>query len=130
MSQILLLEPDTLLGSTYQEALQSVSYEVVWCKDAQQAVDALNKNTPDLIIAELQLAKHNGVEFLYELRSYADWQRVPVIVLSHISQLERGISDALWQHMGIAAYHYKPFTKLQDLIRSVDTIVAPHLALQ
>lgn len=130
MSQILLLEPDRLLGSTYQAALQSVGHEVMWCLDAQTAVDALGKMKPELVITELQLAKHNGIEFLYELRSYADWQKLPVIVLSYVSQLENGVSLALWDHIAITAYHYKPLTRLDDLIRSVDGIVAPHLALK
>lgn len=119
-----------MLGSTYLAALQASGHEVAWCQDAQTAVDALGKTTPELIITELQLAGHNGVEFLYELRSYADWQKLPVIVLSYISQLERGVSVALWEHISITTYLYKPLTKLDDLIRSVDDVVTPHLALK
>lgn len=124
MSRILLLEPDSQLGQTYEQALIYAGHEVEWCADAQTAVNVLGGPRPDVVITELQLAMHNGVEFLYELRSYADWQKLPVIVLSHVPQLERGISTALWRHIGISAYHYKPLTKLHDLIRSVENVLS------
>jgi len=68
---------------------------------------------------------HNGIEFLYELRSYTDWQNIPVVVLSHVPYWSGGITVALWQHLRIAAYHYKPLTKLSDLLRSVERVLAP-----
>lgn len=122
MSKILLLEPDTKLGDTYAEALKIKGHQVEWCQDAQAAVDQLNTSKPDLVITELQLAKHNGVEFLYELRSYADWQKLPVVVLSSVPLKDKLANSALWQNMGIAHYLYKPLAKLEDLIRSVDAL--------
>jgi DNA-binding response OmpR family regulator len=124
MSRILLLEPDVQLGETYRQGLIFAGHEVDWCRDAQIAVDSLNQNMPDLIITELQLAMHNGVEFLYELRSYTDLQKLPVMVLSHVPQLERGVGKALWENIRISAYHYKPLTRLHDLIRSVESTLS------
>jgi two-component system chemotaxis response regulator CheY len=122
MRKILLLEPDTMLGSTYAEALQAKGYKVAWCQDAQGAVDRLNAAKPDVIITELQLAKHNGVEFLYELRSYTDWQKLPVLVLSSVPLKDKVLASALWQNIGVTQYLYKPLAKLEDIIRSVDAL--------
>lgn len=123
MSKILLLEPNTLLAQTYKKALKLAGHDVSLCGSAQAAVHALDKTLPDLIITELQLAVHNGLEFLYELRSYAEWQRVPVIILSHLPQETPGL-ERIGQ-LNIAAYHYKPLAKLHDLLRSVEQTLVP-----
>lgn len=116
MIDILLIEPDKVLGRTYRGALQAAGYSVAVQTSAQGAIHSVDKQRPKLIVLELQLTKHNGVEFLYELRSYADWQRIPVIILSHIPAEEAGLSDALQQKLEISAYCYKPQTRLQDLV--------------
>lgn len=122
MSRILLLEPDKELGNTYQTVLEFLGHEVAHCHDAQMAIHHVDKQLPDIIITELHLAMHSGVEFLYELRSYTEWQNIPVIVLSSLPAVERETLRALWQQLKISAYHYKPLTKLHELVRSVDEL--------
>ena len=118
--KILLLEPDIVLGNTYKNALQINRHKVIWYKDAQSAIRGLDQTLPDIIVAELQLAGHNGIEFLYELRSYSDWQYIPVILLSHVSPFQSGIDPSLWERLGIKSYHYKPFTTLTQLIHAIN----------
>ena len=120
MAHILLLEPDNALGRTYQEALEFSGHSVEHCQDAQSAVHSMDVRLPDVIITELELAVHNGIEFLYELRSYAEWQKLPVIVLSHAPAVDTGLMRALWGELNISAYHYKPLTKLKDLVQSIE----------
>lgn len=125
MSKILLLEPDHMLGHTYSSALEHRGHRVDWCQDAQTAIQTMDRGMPDLIVTELQLALHNGIEFLYEIRSYQEWQRIPVMVLSNVPALERQALDALWQHVRIASYHYKPLTKIHEFMTAVEEILAP-----
>lgn len=130
MAHIVLLEPDKILGQTYRDALTKQNHSVDWVRSSQAAIGACDKQTPDLVILELQLAMHNGVEFLYEFRSYKDLQNVPVIVSSSVSPTLKAISTVLWDDVHIAAYHYKPLTRLADLIDSVDKVLnsAPALS--
>jgi DNA-binding response OmpR family regulator len=122
MTRILLLEPDRLLGRTYQQALQQAGYETDWRQTAQSAIHTLDRQPTDLVILELQLAKHNGVEFMYELRSYADWREIPIIILSKVGP---SIMDnqVLRQQIGIARYLHKPATKLSDLLTAVNRVL-------
>lgn len=123
MPAILLVEPDLLLGRTYRDALKQSGHEVTWRRSAQTAIASTDKHLPDLVILELQLPIHNGVEFLYEFRSYYDLRSIPVVILSHVQPAQRAISGVLWDQLNIAAYHYKPLTRLADLIRSVDRVL-------
>jgi CheY-like chemotaxis protein len=126
MSQILLIEPDRLLVKTYCEALQQAGHIVRACATAQAAVFAVDKAQPDVILLEMQLVTHSGLEFLYELRSYPEWQNIPVIALSNVPPTEFLDSTALQSHeLNVQIYHYKPLTSLRQLIQSVNEIAAP-----
>ena len=120
--KILLLEPDKILGQIYTKAFEHEGHMTTLYHDAQSAIRGLDKQIPDLIICELQLAGHNGIEFLYELRSYSDWQTLPVMLLSNVPQHESGLPPKQWEHLGIVGYHYKPFTSLVALSRSASQL--------
>lgn len=121
MAHILLVEPDRLLAEMYLEALMSAGYGVIVCAGAQTAIQAADEQRPDLVILELQLVEHSGVEFLYEFRSYPDWQAVPVLVQSSIPPEEfQDNRQVLQRELGVAAYLYKPQTSLQQLVRTVN----------
>ena len=118
---ILLIEPDRILAKTYQKALQQAGHIVHLSTTAQSAIYNADKHAPDLIVLELQLVSHSGVEFLYEFRSYPEWQSTPVIVVSNVPPGEFSDSwDVLKDQLGVVAYRYKPRTSLKTLIRVVD----------
>ena len=119
MSHILLIEPDALLKRTYQMALEGDGYSVSTACDAQWAIDSADTKRPDMVVLELQLAMHNGIEFLYEFRSYTEWQSVPVIIQSLTPPGEFRAVPGLWSDLGVVAYLYKPRTTLALLLDSV-----------
>jgi DNA-binding response OmpR family regulator len=119
---VLLLEPDMVLGEVYSRALEAAGHRVDWQRTAATAVQALDGQAADVIIAELQIPVHNGMEFLYELRSYGDWRDIPVIIHSLLFP-ERVVKGLTYQELGIAQYLYKPQTTLSDLTAAVSATV-------
>ena len=120
MAQILLVEPDRLLADIYRQALESAGHRVVMCASAQSAIFAADEIKPDMVILELQLIGHSGIEFLYEFHSYPDWQNIPVLIQSHVPAGEfAGSWDMLQQQLGVRAYFYKPLTTIRALLASV-----------
>ena len=120
--QILLLEPDKILADKYSDYLGLQSHRVDWQTQAQSAIDSIDNQKPDLIIAEMQLAQHNGVEFLYELRSYPEWQKIPVIILSSVVESEIDYAT-IKKRLDIYAYLYKPHTKLSKLLETINEVI-------
>ncbi len=117
MSQILLIEPDRVLAEVYRQALLTEGHQVVCCASAQAGIISADQHRPDLIILELQLIEHSGVEFLYELRSYPDWQAIPVIIHSHVPSGEFTANrQVLRDQLGAKTYLYKPDTSLKELL--------------
>lgn len=124
MADILMLEPDALLGNMYREVSEHSGHTFRRVVSAQQAVYAVDEREPDVIITELQLVAHSGIEFLYELRSYAEWQHIPVVIHSLVPPCEFDDSMQLLRNMlGVRLYLYKPHTTLQMLLRAVRDVV-------
>lgn len=125
---ILLIEPDRILARTYQGALEQAGHEVRTAATAQAAIHAADDKQPDLVVLEMQLVSHSGVEFLYEFRSYPDWQAIPVVVVSNVPPGEFADSrELLHEELGVRAYHYKPRTTLRALLTTVESF-APALS--
>lgn len=124
MANVLLVEPDYILANIYAEALSHDGHKVQQAADAQTAIDAADKSTPDVVVLELQLAEHNGIEFLYEFRSYNEWRSVPVVIHSTIPPGEMELARSVWPQLGIVDYCYKPSSTLKVLLKSVDKAVA------
>ena len=117
--KVLLLEPNRMLAQQYMRFLEKEAYEVVWCENAQDGIAVADEQHPDLVLVELLLAGHSGIEFLYEYRSYADWLNVPVLILSGVSQVRSGVKGSILDELGVDAYLYKPETSLEQLGKQV-----------
>lgn len=118
MKRIVLIEPNSVLAKLYQQMLQKNGYDVVHVTTAQAGIDAADIANPDAVVLELQIPKHNGIEFLYEFRSYPEWNNIPVIVNTVISpdRLE-GLETSFRQDFAVCAILYKPKTSLNQLLR-------------
>jgi len=119
---ILLVEPDLFLGKIYKQALENLGNEVAWAKSAQQAVALADDNKPDVVVLEIQMPRHNGIEFLYEFRSYPEWQSIPVILHTLASYSTNWIES--FDDLGVLDYLYKPATSLKQLADSVRRVLA------
>ena len=113
--RILLVEPDTLLARTYERALQGAGHTVKVTASAQTAVHLADKWLPDIVILELQLPRHNGIEFLYEFRSYGEWISIPVIIHTFVPLSELMPAVTLRTQLGVQRLLYKPKTSLATL---------------
>lgn len=119
MSRILLIEPDNILGKMYKSAISEDNHEVLWAKNGEKALAYLDTGRVDTIVMELLLGQNNGMEFLYEIRSYSDLRAVPVIIHSDLDpSLVRGSPSYKLLH--IHAYLYKPDTKQQALRETIN----------
>jgi CheY-like chemotaxis protein len=121
VASILLLETDHILAKNLTKFLSGLGHEVRWCVEPQEAIDKTDQNQPDVIVLDLMLANHrSGIEFLYEFRSYPEWQDLPVVIFSQVAAEDlRGCLDSLKQ-LNVVAYRYKPTTSLIELAKSID----------
>jgi len=122
---ILVVESDKILGETIKSALEAFGYNVAWKRSAQTALDALDETVPDLIILEMQLGMHNGIEFLYEIASYPEWQDIPVIVHTINSKAQDKIFSASLEQLKVKVVLYKPRTSTAQMVKAVNNLLLP-----
>jgi len=116
---VLVIEPDRLQAELIQMALRRSGRTTRHAVSAQSAVQAIDERTPDIVILELQLPRHNGVEFLYEFRSYPEWLQIPIIIYSYTPLRELAQAATLYHELGVVQVLYKPETSLAALCAAV-----------
>lgn len=121
MANILLIEPDRVLAETYAQAILLAGHKVAVAPGAQSGILVADQFQPDIVITELQLVEHSGIEFLYEFRSYPEWQDVPVIIQTQVPPHEFNSSlELLKKELSISEYLYKPEATLEKLTKIIN----------
>lgn len=123
MKHVLIIEPNRLLSDSYRQSLELIGLKTSVASGAQEAIDCADNQMPDIVLLELQLADHSGLEFLHEFRSYADWQQIPVIVNSNIPAHRVSQNRQYLQQLGIRKVLYKPTASLKEIIREVRVLI-------
>ena len=98
----------------YITRLLAATYEVEAVGNGQEAMDAVLRKCPDLVIADVMMPVMDGMELLRELRKNPATATIPVILLS-----ARAGDDSLVEGLETGADDYviKPFTAAQLLAR-------------
>jgi DNA-binding response OmpR family regulator len=124
MGHVLILEPDRQMIDLLQQAMALHGHTTDIATGAQDGIFCLDEKPADVVITELQLVGHSGIEFLYEMQSYPEWQQIPVVIYSNVPPTEFNHSIELMRgHLGVKRYCYKPQTTLRSLLRTVDELV-------
>lgn len=116
---VLLVEPDTILADAYAQKLQLSGCSVAIARTAQTAVHAADMKRPDIVLLELELSLHNGIEFLYEFRSYAEWFNIPVIINSFVPPEDYVGARTLSKELGVVRTLRKSQTTISDVCEAV-----------
>jgi CheY-like chemotaxis protein len=117
--RILIVEDDTRVLEVGKMLLESQGYEVHTATDGFEALIALKRSLPDIIISDLSMPNMNGFELLSVVRRR--FPIIPVIVISgqfsDLSLPESVLADAFF-----AKGQYKPealFKKILDLLHEL-----------
>lgn len=131
MISILMVEDDVWLRELYGQALERLKdVSVKYAKSAGAALKILDSQSVDLIILDIFLDSHSGVELLHELASYNDTRLTPVIILSAVSESDFGMSHERWSQYGVVKYLYKPNIKPKDLVKAVELQLSTRTTLE
>jgi DNA-binding response OmpR family regulator len=103
--KILVVEDDSDFQNIYRLYFQGESFQVLTAMNGKEAMEVLEKETPDLIILDLIMPVMDGEEFYAWLRGQKKWRDTPVIVASVNDKLPQRMTDL----GGIAENLKKPF---------------------
>ena len=115
MKSLLLVEQDLMLADMYMAMLKN-HHKVQCARSAQEAIDILDEEATDLVITDIQVDDHNGIELIHTIRSYEDWIDLPLVILSSLPEAELPLTKRQLQRYGISAYLYKPEVTPKDVL--------------
>jgi DNA-binding response OmpR family regulator len=87
--KILLVEDSRILRQENESALLRAGYEVIVAEDGLAALQLAKDQNPDFILLDMILPKMSGPEVLQNLKSNPATAKIPVIILSSLSELNR-----------------------------------------
>lgn len=88
-------------------------------ENAESAIQLIDEQKPKIIVLEIQIAKHSGVEFLHEFRSYEDWLNVPILIYSKVPKYVFAAQEIDWDKYGVKQYLTKSKYSTKDLIEII-----------
>jgi CheY-like chemotaxis protein len=86
---VLLAEDDQDIRDVVQEVLEERGFDVIPARTGRQALDFLSldvRSRPDFVILDLMMPIVTGWQVLEEMKQRPDLEKIPVIVLTAVSQ--------------------------------------------
>lgn len=118
---VLVVDDDSSYCTIIRELLVRNGFQVRLAYGAEQAFDLLQRERPDLILADLMMPEVDGLAFIKRLRSSPAQAGIPTIVVSALVLARERAAAAL---AGADAFVAKPFS-INQLRAAIDTVMAP-----
>jgi two-component system response regulator (stage 0 sporulation protein F) len=78
MNKIIVVDDDESIQMLYAEELTEEGYDVIICGDGSRLLDLVEQEKPDLIVMDIRLGEHNGLDLLQDVRN--TYYNLPVIL--------------------------------------------------
>jgi len=102
---VLVIDDDEDILASISSMLGKRGARVITAMSAEEALDILKEQSPDVILTDVLLPQMNGYDFLKMIRSYPPTANIPVVVMTGRSQMKD-----VFEIAGVAAFIAKPFS--------------------
>lgn len=111
--KILICEDEEIMLTALEFRLKKQGYEVIRAEDGQVAIDKIQTEDPDLIIADIMMPHVSGLELITFVRQ--DQRKdTPIIVISAL-ELDEVVLEA--SRLGANDFISKPFKPIELILR-------------
>ncbi len=126
MSKILIVDDEDVIRMLYGEELEDEGYEVITTGSGRGLVGLVEREKPDLIVLDIKMAEHDGLDLLQDIRR--EYYNIPVILCSAYSSYKGDLKaiaadyyvvksadlSELKQKIKMALEGYVPFQSTQE----------------
>ena len=120
---ILVIDDDEDVRVTLGEDLLSAGHLPLFASETQEAIDAAERELPDLILLDLRFPGGGGLDVLQHLKRLPETADIPVIVFSG-QKSDTLVEEAM--RLGARAYVQKSFTNTR-LAEVISVVLASRL---
>ena len=116
MKKILLIEDEKILAEMYRDKLTQAGFEVLLAFEAEEGLELVKKERPDLILLDILLPRENEIFFLTKLRNEPEVASTPVVAFSNYDDPEVKIKAA---KLGTKEYLIKTNYTPQEIVEKI-----------
>src|SRR5262245_50656926 len=120
-------KPRILIAEDFEEnrialklLLKHSGFDVIEAEDGRQAVEAVRREKPDLVLMDVTLPEIDGLQATREIRDPDEFQQIPIIIVSthDNEEIRQQASEA-----GGTEYISKPI-EIEDLKRLIESCLS------
>lgn len=89
MNRIIVLDDEKSIRILFKDELTEEGYDVITRADGSKILDLIEQERPDLIVMDIRLGEHNGLDLLQDIRN--TFYDLPVILCSAYSVFKQDI---------------------------------------
>lgn len=114
MGKILFVDDESNIRRLVGYDLKTAGYEYTLCEDGQQAYDAVQKESYDVIVIDWMMPRMNGIELVQRLRKEGN---EAILIMLTAKDEEESLLEAF--EAGVDDYVTKPFSSRELMVRIV-----------
>lgn len=118
--KIVLADDEQFIAVAYNDGLTRAGYTVVVAHDGAEALEKIKAERPDLVLLDLIMPKMNGFEVLKAVKADPELFKIPVMVLSNLSQ---ATDEQEVRGLGAVDFLVKADISLQELTERIKKLL-------
>ncbi|MBM4135747.1 MAG: response regulator [Nitrospira sp.] len=107
MKRVVVIDDEPFILMMIEDKLKNAGIQVTTIRDSKQAMGAIKKERPDLVITDWMMPDLSGIELCRMLKSDPDVKDIPVFMLTAMGQ---NPEEQLGTQSGVEKYLTKPFS--------------------
>lgn len=109
--KILIVDDEQDIRVYLSTLLGDEGYETVQAKDGEEAWKLMESSSPDLITLDISMPEKSGIKFYREMKSDERWKRIPIIIVTGVSEDFRTFISSRHQIPPPEGYLSKPIQR-------------------
>jgi DNA-binding response OmpR family regulator len=122
MKKILIVDDEDVIRMLYGEELGDEGYNVITTGTGHGLIGVVESEKPDLIILDIKMAEHNGLDLLQDIRK--EFYNIPVILCSAYSSYKGDLKSIA------ADYYVVKSADLSELKQKIKMALEGHIPFQ
>lgn len=125
MPVILVVDDTALARETVAKLLEFEGFQTVRACNGKEAYATLYSQKPDLVLLDLMMPEMDGITFLGMIRRHPLWEKIPIIVLTGVTDDFRLIDRA--RELGVNDLVSKATFGFDDLLARIRKVMAARI---
>jgi two-component system phosphate regulon response regulator PhoB len=121
--KILIVDDEEDIRVYLSTLLGDQGYETVLAKDGEEAWKQVEGNSPDLITLDISMPEKSGIKFYREMKTDDRWKKIPVIIVTGVSEDMRKFLSTRHQVPPPEGYLAKPIDQ-EEILALINKLTA------